>query len=217
MQVGLQARVRKETGKGAARKARREGLVPAVVYGKDVEPTALVVDRKEISKALSTSAGRNVLLQLKVEGRSEPLLVLPREIQRNPIKDDLLHIDFLAIRPDAKIQTEVPVVLEGKVPAASKGLVVETHLTSVSVECLPTDVPDRLEAPVELLADTGDQIKVRDLPVPEGVTVLTDPEEVIASLSLPPAAAAAEAAEAPEAAPAVAAEEESESTGSVEE
>lgn len=199
MQVRVEARLRTEIGKGAARKARREGLVPAVVYGTGMEPTPVVVDRKEIHRALSTEAGRNVLVELAVEGREKPVLTMPREIQKDPITDAYLHLDLLAIRHDTKIHTEVPVVLEGRAPATSKGLVIETHLTSIQVECFPADVPAHLGAPAEILENPGDMVKVKDLSLPEGVTVLTDPDEVVASLSLPPAVAAAGAGEGGEA------------------
>jgi large subunit ribosomal protein L25 len=207
MQVRLEAKLRTESGKGAARKARREGMVPAVVYGTGIKPTPVVVDRKEIHRALSTEAGRNVLIELELEGRKKPILTLAREIQRDPIKDDYLHLDLLAIRHDTKIHTEVPVVLVGKAPALSKGLVIETHLTSVAVECLPAKVPAQLEASAEILEEAGDLVKVKDIALPEGVTLLADSEEVIASLSLPPAIAAAGAEEVEEVAVEVEGEE----------
>lgn len=195
MQVRLQAKIRTETGKGAARKARRDGRLPAVLYGTGVDPTPVSVDRKDFQKALSTEAGRNVLIELELEGRKKPILALAREIQKDPVRNEYLHLDFLAIRHDTKIHAEVPVILEGKAPASTKGLVIETHLTSLSVECLPADVPAHLEAPAEILEDAGDLIKAKDIPLPEGVTLLADPEEVVASLALPPAVAAAEAEE----------------------
>lgn len=191
MQVRLQAKLRTETGKGAARKARRNALVPAILYGTGVKPTPVVVDRKEVHKALSTEAGRNVLIELEVEGRKRPVLTLPREIQKDPVKDNYFHLDFLAVRHDTKIHTEVPVILEGKAPAVTKGFVIETHLTSVAVECLPAKVPAHLEASAGILENAGDLVKAKDIALPEGVTLLSDPEEVVASLSLPPAVAAA--------------------------
>ncbi len=206
MQVQLEAKLRSETGKGPARKARREGMVPAVLYGAGVKPTPIAVDRKQLHKALSTEAGRNVLVELQLEGRKKPVLTLAREIQKDPIRDEYLHLDFLAVRHDTKIHTEVPVVLEGKAPAQSKGLIIETHMTSVAIECLPASVPAHLEAPASLLREAGDLVKVKDIPLPEGVTLLADPEEVVASLSLPPAVAAAAEAGAEEAMPAEAVE-----------
>lgn len=199
MQVKLVAKKRHEKGKGAARRARREGMVPAVVYGKGVEPLPLVVDRREVHKALSTEAGRNVLIELSVEGQKKPILAIPREIQRDPLRDDYLHIDFLAVRKDTKIHTDVPVTIEGRAPALQKGFVVETHLTTVQVECLPTSVPSHLTVSAELLADAGDVIKAGDISLPEGVSLLTDPEEVVASLALPPAVVAAGGVEGTEA------------------
>lgn len=195
----LVAKNRHEKGKGAARRARRDGMVPAVVYGKGVKPLSLVVDRREVHKALSTEAGRNVLIELSVEGEKKPILAIPREIQRDPLREDYLHIDFLAVRKDTKIHTDVPVAIEGRAPALQRGFVVETHLTSVQVECLPTSVPSHLTVSAELLADAGDVIKAGDISLPEGVSLLTDPEEVVASLALPPAVVAAGGAEGTEA------------------
>ncbi|MER3454832.1 MAG: 50S ribosomal protein L25 [Acidimicrobiia bacterium] len=198
MQVRLGATLRSGTGKGAARAARRQRLVPAIVYGSGIDPITVVVNRKEVHRALSTEAGRNVLVELELEGSSKPILTIPREIQKESLTDEYLHIDFLAIRHDTKIHTEVPVVLEGRAPAVSKGFVIETHLTSVEIECLPANVPAHLEAPAAMLENPGDTIKAMDIELPENVTLVTDPEEVVASLSLPPAIAAAGAGEAGE-------------------
>jgi large subunit ribosomal protein L25 len=200
MQVRLAAKKRDEKGKGAARRARREGLVPAVVYGKGMAPLPLSVARKDVHKALHTEAGRNVLVELEIDDRKKPILAIPREIQRDPIKDEYLHIDFMAVRKDTRIHTEVPVVIEGKAPALQKGFVIESHLTSVQVECLPTSVPAQLTVSAELLSEGGDVIKAGDIPLPEGVQLLTEPDEIIASLSLPPAGVAAGGVEGGEAA-----------------
>jgi large subunit ribosomal protein L25 len=200
MQVRLAAKKRDEKGKGAARRARREGLVPAVVYGKGMAPLPLSVARKDVHKALHTEAGRNVLVELEIDDRKKPILAIPREIQRDPIKDEYLHIDFMAVRKDTRIHTEVPVVIEGKAPALQKGFVIESHLTSVQVECLPTSVPAQLTVSAELLSEGGDVIKAGDIPLPEGVQLLTEPDEIIASLALPPAVVAAGGVEGGEAA-----------------
>jgi large subunit ribosomal protein L25 len=200
MQVRLAAKKRDEKGKGAARRARREGLVPAVVYGKGMAPLPLSVARKDVHKALHTEAGRNVLVELEIDDRKKPILAIPREIQRDPIKNEYLHIDFMAVRKDTRIHTEVPVVIEGKAPALQKGFVIESHLTSVQVECLPTSVPAQLTVSAELLSEGGDVIKAGDIPLPEGVQLLTEPDEIIASLALPPAVVAAGGVEGGEAA-----------------
>ena len=196
----MAAKKRDEKGKGAARRARRQGLVPAVVYGKGMAPLPLSVARKDVHKALHTEAGRNVLVELEIDDRKKPILAIPREIQRDPIKDEYLHIDFMAVRKDTRIHTEVPVVIEGKAPALQKGFVIESHLTSVQVECLPTSVPAQLTVSAELLSEGGDVIKASDIPLPEGVQLLTEPDEIIASLALPPAVVAAGGVEGGEAA-----------------
>jgi len=192
----LVAEKREEAGKGVARKLRAAGRVPAVLYGVGVESTALSVDAKDLYHLLHTGAGANVLVDLEVDGK--PHLVLPREVQRDHIRGRYVHVDFLAVRADAKITLTVPVRVVGESPGVKLGGVLEHHLWELQVECLPTDVPDAIDADISTLEEIGTSLKVADLPVPQGVTILTAPEESVLAVQQPQAPVVEEAAEAVE-------------------
>ena len=184
MDTKLEAERRDDSGKGVARKLRAAGRVPAVFYGHDQEATPLSVDAREMVHVLHTSGGSNVLLDLVVDGK--PHLAMPREIQRDYIHNKLIHIDFLAVSRTETITVEVPVVEFGEAAGVKEGGVVEHHLRDLRVECLPQDVPDQLQVDITEL-NIGDMIHVRDVPVPAGITVLTNPEDAVLSVITPAA------------------------------
>ena len=181
-EVTLNAEIREASGKGAARKARAAGKVPAVVYGTGAEPQRVAVDARQLWHALHTDAGANVLINLQVNGDS--VLTMPREVQRDIVRGTLVHVDFLRIRRDVTIQVEVPIHLNGEAPGVREGGVIEHHLWELRVECLPTDVPEAIEADISGLA-IGDSLRVSDLTVPNTVTVVTPEEETICSVVTP--------------------------------
>ncbi|MDP8955347.1 MAG: 50S ribosomal protein L25/general stress protein Ctc [Actinomycetota bacterium] len=182
MERKLVGRPRQDRGKGAARRLRANGLVPAVVYGHGADPVHLAVDARELLHLLHTDAGTNVLVNLRVD--SEQLLAIPREIQRDHIKGQFIHIDFLRVARDEKIAVEVPVHLVGESHGVKEGGVVEHHLWNVQVECLPQDVPTGIEADISNLG-INESLKVADVPAGDKFTILTSPEEVIVSV-VPP-------------------------------
>jgi large subunit ribosomal protein L25 len=183
MEVKLSGEPREAVGKGAARKARAAGKVPAVLYGPQVEPKRLAVDARELWHALHTDAGTNVLINLQLDG--DTFLTMPREIQRDIVRGTLLHVDFLRIRRDVAIQVDVPIHLVGESTGVKEGGVVEHHLWELRVEVLPTDVPESVEADISDLA-IGDSLHVTDVKVPGNVTVVTPPEETVVSVVPPP-------------------------------
>lgn len=182
MEQKLTAEIRSGVGKGPARQARMKGLVPAVLYGHDLEPIALTVDSLELYRVLHTDAGANVLIELKVDKDSH--LALAREIHRDHVKGRFVHVDFLAIRRDQKITVEVPVRIIGESVGVKEGGAVEHHVWDLKLECLPGDVPESIDADVSGLA-IGDSIRVSELPVPHGIDVLTNPEEVVVAVVIP--------------------------------
>lgn len=182
MERKLEAEARAGTGKGVARKLRAQGKVPAVVYGHGVEPLHIAVDARELYHVLHSQAGTNVLVELRVDGQS--VLALPREVQRDHIKGQYLHVDFLRVARDEAITVEVPVQLVGESPGVKQGGVIEHHLWSLEVECLPQEVPTAIEADVSRLG-MGDSLHVGDLPPSGRYRVLTPPEEVIVSVVAP--------------------------------
>jgi large subunit ribosomal protein L25 len=182
MELKLKAERREESGKGAARKLRAAGRVPAVLYGHGVGPMAVSVDAKDLFHVLHGSAGTNVLVDLQVDGAQH--LSLPREIQRDHVRGRYVHVDFLAVRRDETVTVSVPVRVVGESPGVKAGGVIEHHLWELQVECLPGDVPDGIEADVSNL-QVGDSLRVADLLPSQGVSVLTPLEESVVAVVIP--------------------------------
>ena len=159
---------------------RREGILPAVVYGAGIESKAIELDQHEASKILSTVGG-STLVTLNIGKEKHQVLV--REIQRDAIRLDILHVDFLKVAMDVKIRTMVPVELVGEAPAVQElgGLLV-TGLSEVEVEALPSDLPEKVSVDVGALVGMDDNITVADLVFGENVEVLTSLDELIASV-----------------------------------
>lgn len=201
--IGLKAQVRTGIGKGAARSLRRNGAVPAIVYGRGREPRLVAVDARALAAALHTHAGLNVLIDLELAGNggSEPTTVTVREVQRDIFRHQPIHVDFHAISLTERLETHVPLVLKGTAKGVAEGGVVVHHLRDVLVECLPTQIPENFELDVAELV-IGRSLHAGDLVIPEGVTLVTPLEEVIVTVVAPrvveeaaPAAAAAAPAE----------------------
>jgi large subunit ribosomal protein L25 len=194
----LVAERREGTGKGVARKLRAAGRVPAVLYGHGMDPISLSVDSRELIHVFHTGAGTNVLVGLVVDGDDH--LAMAREIQRDHIKGRFTHVDFLVVSRDQVISVSVPVRLIGESVGVKAGGVLEHHLWEVQVECLPTNVPEAIEADVTEL-EIGMSLKVSDLSAPEGVTITSNPDDSVVAAQQPQARveleeeAAAEAAE----------------------
>jgi large subunit ribosomal protein L25 len=182
MERKLKAERRDSTGKETAHKVRAAGRVPAVVYGRGMEPIHVSVDSRELFHLLHTDAGMNVLVDLRVDG--DHFLALPREIQRDLIRGRFIHVDFLRIARDEKITVEVPVHLVGESHGVKEGGVIEHHLWNLDVECLPTDVPTHIDADITRLG-INESLKVSDLEAPERCTILTSVDEVVVSV-VPP-------------------------------
>lgn len=183
MEVKLRAEKRDEKGKGPARRARMAGKVPGVVYGLDAEPANIVLDSNDLWHVLHTDAGMNVLVDLKVDG--DEVLAMPREVQRDIIKGTLLHIDFIRIDRTKPIHVNVPIHLTGESVGVKEGGVVEHHLWELAIEVLPLAVPESIDADISPL-NINEALHVSDLTIPEGVTILTDPEETVVSVVPPP-------------------------------
>lgn len=156
---------------------RRQGRLPAVLYGVGMEPLPIELDAREATKVLSGVSG-STLVSLSVGKDQHQVLV--RDVQRDVILRDLIHVDFLKVAMDVTIRTEVPIELVGEAPAVSdQGGVLVTELTEIEIEALPSDLPDRVTVDLEPLAEIDDTITVGDLYFGEGVEVLTNAEEVL--------------------------------------
>jgi large subunit ribosomal protein L25 len=166
------------------------GRVPAILYGRGIEPTPLAVDGKELGHVLHTEAGANVLVNLVVEG-GRRYLTMVREVQRHPVRGNLLHVDFVNTARDVKTHADVPVSLVGDSRGVREGGVLEHHLWELRVEALPTDIPPALEVDISSLG-IGEHLRVEDVPPPPGIEILTPAEEIIVSIVEPQAVRAAE-------------------------
>jgi large subunit ribosomal protein L25 len=192
-EVRLKALVRDGTGKGASRRTRAEGRVPAIVYGQGMAPVSISVDRREFVTALHTDAGMNVLLDLEING--DTTLALTRELQRDPVRGTLLHADFVKIDRTQEVEVEVPVHLVGDSPGVKEGGVLENPLFQLHVRSLPGNVPESIEADISGLA-IGDSLRVADLVGGRDFEILNDPDAVVASVAAPISEAELEALEA---------------------
>jgi large subunit ribosomal protein L25 len=197
------------TGKSAARQARREGKVPAIVYGLGTDSEPVAVPGRELQHILSGPTGANTLINLDLSGRSE--LVLARQIQRHPVRRNLLHVDLIRVSRDVAVTAEVPVHLVGEAAGVRDGGILEQVIFTLSIEAKPGDLPPRIEIDVSDL-DIGDHLSVADLVMPHGVVTTQEAGEMVVhvtqprGLALPEEIEAAEAAEAAEAEAAEAAE-----------
>jgi large subunit ribosomal protein L25 len=183
--VTLKAEMREGIGKGPAKSLRRRGFVPAVVYGRGRDPKPVAVEARSLDAALHTHAGRNVLIDLDMSnGGADPATVIVKAAQRDIFRHHLIHVDFHAISLTDTIELSVPVILIGTARGISEGGIVEQPLRTVLVECLPTQVPDQLELDVTELV-VGRSLHASELTVPEGVRLLTNPEEVVVTVVAP--------------------------------
>jgi len=183
--IALEAHVR-DAGKSMVRRLRRTGKVPGVVYGRTVEARPVTVDAKSLRAALHTQAGLNVLIDLSIrlDGNEDSRVVRVKDLQRDIFTHEITHVDFHAISLTETLEANVPVHLTGTPKGIGDGGVLEHHLREVLVECLPTQIPESFQVDVSGL-DIGDAIHVSELTMPEGVTLLTPPGEVIATVLAP--------------------------------
>ena len=183
-EVKLTAELRTEFGKGAARRIRRAHKVPAVLYGHGTDPIHISLPGHETLLALRTA---NALLSIDVNGTSQ--LALPKQVQRDPLKHTIEHVDLVIVRRGEKVTVDIPIVIEGE--AADDTLVVVDH-NSVPIEAEATHIPEQIVVSIEGLP-AGTQILARDLELPEGSTLAVDPETLIVNITAAPSAEAVEA------------------------
>ena len=175
-QVKLKAEPRTDTGRSAARKLKARGIVPAVIYGGKEKSQPLQVVARDINVMLSHASGENILVELEIAGEKSNRTALVQEIQHSPLGGTVLHIDFHAISMDEKIQADVPLEALGIANGVKNfGGLLEQNLRSLTIECLPRDLPDKITVDVSAL-NIGDSIHVRDIQLPTGVTVKVQPD-----------------------------------------
>jgi large subunit ribosomal protein L25 len=176
---------REKLGSSESRRMRKEGLVPGVLYGNG-EPVAICVAERELRRALTGAAGLHSILDVEIDGKGSTHASILKEYQVDPVRGGVTHVDLQEVRLDKAITASVTVVLIGgeDAPGVREGGVLSQPLREVSVEALPLEVPERIELDVSGM-DIGGTIRIAELTAPEGVTILGDPEMVVATITAP--------------------------------
>jgi large subunit ribosomal protein L25 len=200
--IELNVEKRSTIGKNEARRSRAAGQIPGVVYGAGKPNVSISVDRKALSDVFREGAGENAIFLLKLAGSDQSRHAMIREMQRHPVSRKPVHIDFVRVLMDVKVTVKVPIEVVG----VAKGVktdqgILDVVTREIEIECLPTDIPEHIAVDVTELA-IGDAIRVSELPVLQGVTVVDNPEKVVLHVTHPmreeeaaPAAAEGAAAE----------------------
>lgn len=178
----VSARTPEQLGSRNVRRLRKQGLIPGVLYGKKSGSHAFVVGERDLRTALSGGSGVHTVLDVKLDGTSHTAVV--KEFQRHAVRGTLTHIDLHEIRLDVAIQVTVALVLTGEAPGARQGGLVQQVAREVRVEALPTGIPDGIEVSIDAL-ELGELVRLSDVRPPAGVTILDDPETIVASCLSP--------------------------------
>jgi large subunit ribosomal protein L25 len=181
-QIELKAEPREISGKHV-KQLRAVGYVPAVLYGSKIKSTPIQIASKPLHKALAQASG-NTFISLQV-GDKKPVLVLAREVQRDVLRHHIVHADFYQVVMTEKITVEVPLAFVGDAPATKDGGILVHGLDAIEIQCLPADVPPSIEIDLSPLTDFHSRISVADLHLPPALTILSEPESLVAHIEAP--------------------------------
>ncbi len=180
-QVELRVESRQVTGK-KVRHLRSGALIPAVMYGPDTPVTQIQANEREMARVLA-QAGETALINVFVDNDPNPTMVLARDVQRDVLSRNLLHVDFYQVRLTETVRTTPRLEFVGEAPVVhTENAVVIHNMTSIEIECLPMDLVDTIQVDLSVLTSLEDSIYVRDLPVPPGAKVMADPEDVVVAV-----------------------------------
>jgi large subunit ribosomal protein L25 len=179
----LEVAPRRRSGTGALKRLRREGLVPAIIYGRKFENQNLKVSSRALRELLAHSTSENVLVNLQIEGGGRQLALI-QDVQHDAVSGGILHVDFHAVKEDEKIHAQVPIELVGEPAGVKHGGLLEHQIHSLDIHCLPKDLPDKISVDVRSL-EIGHAIHLRDLTLPEGISVRLGGDVVIALVAEP--------------------------------
>jgi large subunit ribosomal protein L25 len=180
-EITLKATPRPPQGTRPARRLRSEGKVPGVVYGLGADPITLSVDWRELRAALVTEQGLNAVIHLEVDGDRTPTLV--RDMQRHPVRRDVLHVDFIRVDLDKTVDVEVSIHLEGEAEAVNREAgVIDQVMQALQITAKPADIPSGLSVDISGL-EIGEALRVSDIVLPDGVTTTVDPEDAVVTAS----------------------------------
>jgi large subunit ribosomal protein L25 len=182
-EVTLEVERREATGKEVAKKLRREGRVPAVVYGGHREPVAITVDRKSVSELIQKGEhGIRSVFLLQMKGTDQSRHAMIKELTIDPVSRKMTHIDFVRVLMDEKVRVTVPIHLNGTAIGVKEGGLLDFQVREVHIECLPNAIPDSIEVDISPLAH-HDYYRIKDLKAPEGVKIMDDPERVVVGVT----------------------------------
>jgi large subunit ribosomal protein L25 len=181
--VKLDAKVRSEAGKGPARRLRREGMTPAVAYGRELPVTSIAVAPKALTAILNSPHGQNTVVELGIEGQKKATVIL-RDFAVHPLTRQILHADFVEIRLDQPVDVDIPLICTGKAVGVIAGGIMRQIYRRLPVKCLPAEIPVSIEYDVTAL-ELGDNVKVSQLTLPEGVTVRLAPDQTVLGVIAP--------------------------------
>ena len=183
MEFAINAEKRNQYGKNASRRIRKEGRIPAVLYGAGTEATPLTIDKADIFQILKSDSGENTLFTVKVG--PENLTAMIKDLQMDPVKDEVLHADLIHIAMDKEIKVSVPVNIIGEaVGVKSEGGFIDLMVRELEIECLPNIIPESIDIDVSDL-HMHQSLKVGDVILPEGVEMISEPEAVIVVIAAP--------------------------------
>ena len=183
-EIILTVEARSDRGKGAARRLRRSGKVPAVFYGPKSEPTPIAIDRKDFAAHVANLEGSHLIRFQSAASGLERRVALVREVQHHPVTDGILHVDFYEVDLTQRLQVTVPLHFVGRARGVAEGGILQPVVREIEVECLPTDIPQFIEVDVTAL-DIHDAVHFADLVMPANVTAVFDANEAVVTV-LPP-------------------------------
>ena len=179
--IELQAQIRQSVGK-SLNSLRKDGFLPSVVYGHDFETAPIQIRQKDFEKAFK-AAGESTLINLKIGDKEEPTVI--KDVQRDPVTDQIIHADFYKVNLKEKIKAKVPVVFIGESEAVKGGGILVKTVSELEVEALPQDLPHELSVDISVLNSFGDEIKIKDIKVLDDVKIEANPEDVVALVQEP--------------------------------
>jgi len=181
-QAKLESELREGRGKGAARTARRAGLIPAIIYGHKLAPMAIQLPERNLHRFM-VSSGENILINMGI-GKDESETVMLKEIQIDPVSRQIVHADFIRVSLEERVATHVPIILIGSAPGIAEGGIQEFLLRELEVECQVGLIPENIEIDISSL-EIGKQVRVGDITLEENMAILDDPSTIIVAVALP--------------------------------
>jgi large subunit ribosomal protein L25 len=183
MDIDINAEKREEYGKNASRRIRREGKIPAVLYGAKTDAVPLTIKKEDIIQILKSDSGENTLFKVIIGKKGMPAMI--KDLQTDPVRDEILHVDLIHIAMDREIKVSVPIDLIGEaIGVKSEGGFVDQMLRELEIECLPNDIPEQVEVDITDL-HMQQSLKVNDITLPSGIKMISDPESVIVVIASP--------------------------------